>query len=349
MKINLSKINLGPDAGSSAKIQELVEKTFTKNGSYTISPDEGYDAIADAKVNVNVTTPLEVWTDIAEMKYAYSEVSSFPSSLSFAPRTGDQAYHMFSYSVINTAPDIDFSGATSLKEMFYYCSSLITVPNYDTSSVTNFNAVFYKCSKLKNAPSFDVSKGVNFDSMYNSCSKLANIQNAFINIPENPCTTYRMFYQCTSLKYGSDMLGGIIGQSSDVRELFRNCTALISATAATIGEWTLSESVNSTACMFDNCVSLVQLPCIDMTYVTNTSQMLFYCTSLQLLYKGGLKNLKCDCDLSTCTALTHDSLVDLFNVIATVSGKTLTLGSTNLAKLTDEEKAIATGKGWTLA
>ena len=29
--------------------------------------------------------------------------------------------------------------------------------------------------------------------------------------------------------------------------------------------------------------------------------------------------------------------------------QTLTLGSTNLDKLTEEEKQIATGKGWTLA
>lgn len=31
------------------------------------------------------------------------------------------------------------------------------------------------------------------------------------------------------------------------------------------------------------------------------------------------------------------------------AGKTLTLGATNLAKLTDEQKAVATNKGWTLA
>jgi hypothetical protein len=33
----------------------------------------------------------------------------------------------------------------------------------------------------------------------------------------------------------------------------------------------------------------------------------------------------------------------------TTTTKTLTLGSTNLAKLTDTEKAIATQKGWTIA
>ena len=40
----------------------------------------------------------------------------------------------------------------------------------------------------------------------------------------------------------------------------------------------------------------------------------------------------------------------VINGLQTVtSTKTLTLGSTNLAKLTDEEKQIATNKGWTLA
>ncbi len=58
-------------------------------------------------------------------------------------------------------------------------------------------------------------------------------------------------------------------------------------------------------------------------------------------------------DVSTCTLLTHDSLMSIINCLKDVSSegttKTCTLGATNLAKLTDEEKAIATQKGWTLA
>ena len=65
---------------------------------------------------------------------------------------------------------------------------------------------------------------------------------------------------------------------------------------------------------------------------------------------GGLTNLKVDLDLSPCPNLTKESLLNVFNEAADVtsSPKTLTLGSTNLAKLTDEDKAIATNKGWTL-
>ena len=48
--------------------------------------------------------------------------------------------------------------------------------------------------------------------------------------------------------------------------------------------------------------------------------------------------------------LTHDSLMVVINGLQTVTSKqTLALGSTNLAKLTEADKKIATDKGWTLA
>ena len=55
--------------------------------------------------------------------------------------------------------------------------------------------------------------------------------------------------------------------------------------------------------------------------------------------------------LDTCTALTVDSLVSVINALPQLdsgTSYTCTIGSTNLAKLTDEQKAIATNKGWTL-
>ena len=54
-------------------------------------------------------------------------------------------------------------------------------------------------------------------------------------------------------------------------------------------------------------------------------------------------------NVSDCVLLSHDSLMSIINHLKSgVSGLTVTLGSTNLAKLTDAEKAIATQKGWTL-
>ena len=56
-----------------------------------------------------------------------------------------------------------------------------------------------------------------------------------------------------------------------------------------------------------------------------------------------------DIDFSESPLLSHDSIINIISVlINTTTTKTLSLGTTNLAKLTDEEKAVATEKGWTL-
>jgi hypothetical protein len=75
------------------------------------------------------------------------------------------------------------------------------------------------------------------------------------------------------------------------------------------------------------------------------------CTNLTNL--GGFKELRVDLDLYGCKKLTHDSLMNVINNLADVTelgtNPTLALGSVNLAKLTDDEKAIVINKGWTLA
>ena len=51
------------------------------------------------------------------------------------------------------------------------------------------------------------------------------------------------------------------------------------------------------------------------------------------------------------TAVKHDAILEVFNNLGSgvAEGTTLTLGSAKLALMSDEEKAIATAKGWTLA
>lgn len=93
----------------------------------------------------------------------------------------------------------------------------------------------------------------------------------------------------------------------------------------------------------------------------------FCVASSNLVNFGGIKNLGkaylttqnanyslYGLDLSTNTNLTHESLMNVINNLydiasAGVQTQKLTLGSTNLAKLTEEEIAIANNKGWTIA
>ena len=78
------------------------------------------------------------------------------------------------------------------------------------------------------------------------------------------------------------------------------------------------------------------------------------CTALKsVTFEGviGANNL----NVQKSTLLSHDSLMSIINCLADKSADTsgttwaVTLGTTNLAKLTDAEKAIATQRGWTLA
>ena len=75
------------------------------------------------------------------------------------------------------------------------------------------------------------------------------------------------------------------------------------------------------------------------------------CTALENVKVKGI--IAGNANFQWCTKLTHDSLMSIINALKDLSGssttKTLTLGTANLAKLTDAEKAIATEKGWTLA
>jgi hypothetical protein len=58
-------------------------------------------------------------------------------------------------------------------------------------------------------------------------------------------------------------------------------------------------------------------------------------------------------NVADCKTLTHASLMSIIIALKDYAESgttyTVTFGATNLAKLTDEEKAIATQKGWTLA
>ena len=79
-------------------------------------------------------------------------------------------------------------------------------------------------------------------------------------------------------------------------------------------------------------------------------------TSTQNIYAGGMYlikdyyppiNINKAFNISNAYFLSHDSLIRIFNNLSTVTGSPkITLGTSNLSKLTAEEIAIATNKGW---
>lgn len=109
----------------------------------------------------------------------------------------------------------------------------------------------------------------------------------------------------------------------------------------------------SFARMFYECTDFKTIPKLNASKLVSTFNMFYGCTSLTNV--GGFTGLKTDLSFTQGLIpprnLTKESLLNVINEAADVTAnpKTLTFGATNLAKLTDEEKAIATNKGWTLA
>ena len=101
--------------------------------------------------------------------------------------------------------------------------------------------------------------------------------------------------------------------------------------------------------MFSYCSSLTSIPELNTSNVTDMYNMFSYCSNLETIH---MINMKVSFDISSSTKFTREALVEIINNCydVTTLNKTakLTMGSTNLAKLTEEDKAIATAKGWTL-
>ena len=107
-------------------------------------------------------------------------------------------------------------------------------------------------------------------------------------------------------------------------------------------------SISSTA--FYSCSSLTTINLPDsLTSISSTAFR--YCSSLEhVTIENGFNcgNL----NLSASTRYSVETMVSWFNALADRTGQTsftLTIGAANLNKLTDEQKAIATNKNWTLA
>ena len=158
------------------------------------------------------------------------------------------------------------------------------------------------------------------------------------NDTANITAARQMFYNCINLK--TIPLLNTSGVK-DMYAMFNNCKSLTSIPLLD------TSNVSSMYDAFSLCKSLTVIPAIDVSKVNNTYGMFSYCSAIEEIHMTGMK---VSFNISASTKFTEAALVEILNNLATVTEtNTLTMGATNLAKLTDEDKAIATNKGWTLA
>lgn len=329
-------------------VQNLGTKKITENGIYNASDDDlnGYSSVEVETSGVDIND-YYIMNSINGIKLLIfiKTIPKIDTSL-----VTNMNNFFSDCTNMTSIPLIDTSKVTNMKNMFYNCNNLVSVPLLDTSLVTNMQSMFTYCRNLQSVPQFNTSKVTDMSYMFSTCSKITGIP----------------LFDTTKV--------------TNMQGIFNSCSSLINVPLLDTSKVTLMSS------MFDSCTSLTNIPALDTSNVIQASRMFANDTKIETIPKlnankisdimsilsycrglknfGGLENLgmaysttvgqnssSYSLFLDSCENLTHDSLMNVINNLYDIATKgckaqKLILGTTNLAKLTEEEIAIATNKGW---
>ena len=255
---------------------------------------------------------------------------------------------------LTTISSSAFSGCTKLTSInipdkvttigenaFYNCTNLTSVIVSENANYTLGQYAFQSSGVTDTCVTDIISHASSVSTyIFDKCNSLENVEVKYF--------WTNMFSNCSNLKTAKST--GTASSTGD--SVFQNDTSLETVILFN-GTTTIGTKV------FYGCTSLktVYLPSSITTATsssltsTSSSYYVFYnCTALEDVQLGQDWNMSLRLNVSN--NLTVDSMVAMFNSLKDLTGntaKTLTLGSKNLAKLTDEQKLIATNKNWTLA
>lgn len=369
-KLNNAKEKVYPSLINLEVTPSNERQVFNHDGEY------GYDEVVVNKIEDDnlIDENIKDGTEILGVTGNYIGKKYAPRFISFYYYTGTE--------LDEELANLDTSNVTNMSQMFANCKSVLELDlsSFDTSNVTNMSRMFASCNVITNIHGLencDTSKVTDMTAMFISCFELEEIPD--LDTSANT-TMEQMFYQC-----GTITTIPLLNTSNvtSMRSCFIYCWELETIplldtsnvtnfyrTFAQTGIKTIPEIDTSNATTlsgtFDITSNLESLPLLDCSKVVNIYNVLGS-SHLVLTTLGGFKNLgqaylttssanyqNYTLNLSTCTALTHDSLMNVINNLYDIktrgcNAQKLVLGTTNLSKLTEEEIAIATAKGWNVS
>ena len=263
---------------------------------------------------------------------------------------------------VKELPLLDFSSVTSINRIFRKCTSIKEIPAYDFSSVRTMKEAFSHCTGIESLPNFDMgttSKTMEYAFEY--CSALKDVS---LLDTSHATNLEGVFQYCTSLTAVP-----VLDYSSakTMRSAFQGCKSIVSvpeincpnvtnwmqtfASCSSLTDITPFDTSNATNFegMFRNCSSLKSLPWFDLSKSQTCFYMLY---NTPLVTSEGFGALAVDLDL-TYTYIDRESMIKIFEQAGTVTDKKFTFKSQYIdhqlyEKLTEEDIAIATDKGWTM-
>jgi surface protein len=322
---------------------KLKKLAATKSAIKTAIEGKGIEVADDATfaeyattLADNVVTPLGQLGYSAEDEAVYADLqfdnSTLRSDLEYSKSLMGkydnqvQLNSTFANSSIKFAPMIDMRGTKQLLNLFYNCQELVAIPKWDTSTVTNPNVSFRSCFALAAIPLLNLS---------------------------NCTTTSQLFRDCRSLKTIPQL---DLSNTTTCFYLFCNCLKL-----ETLPRLDTSKS-ESFAYAFYSCTILTTLD-IDGTSCTNWANTFWGCNALTnaTIRNIGTPETLTTMPLSAITAWgsgsdeARQTLVDSLltysfdRAAAGYDTMTIQLASAVKARLTTDEIAAITAKGYTIS
>ena len=265
-----------------------------------------------------------------------------------------------------TIPELNTTNGTGFFNMFYDCHSLTSIPLIDTTNGTSFSAMFQNCYSLTSIPELNTTNGTNFSYMFQNCYLLTSIPNLNFEKATNIsylCSNSRslssvplIYAPSLTSGYGSSTycfegcgsikkFGGFkLPNTTGVRTLFSSNAPLI----RDLGAWDLSNITGSCEFPITNITDSLKIEG-RVNYTISKSYYITYVNIRNL----EIESIEKDQNFSYWKCLTKQSLLNILNALVQLEEgvtKTLTLHTTyHMGILSDEEKAIATNKGWTLS
>ena len=188
------------------------------------------------------------------------------------------------------------------------------------------------------------------------------------NINTNVITSYRYaFNNCIKLEFDENAFKNLVTSNCvSIIYIFYNCSSFNNAETIKFPNWDTSNVTNFESCLSDINRGENTAPSYDLSnwdmgkgeYIDN----LFsngYGTNIKNVIWGynigkGFKSSSRRFSLRYMDELTRESILDAINKLYDFtsnggSGGQLQISTTQLSKLTDEEKSIITNKGWTIS
>lgn len=246
------------------------------------------------------------------------------------------------------ATNLITSTTKKVVNMFKNCQKLVTIDGmntWDCSNIVNVSGMFYLCKSLTQLDlnMFNYSIIDDFINFLNACSSLTNLD--FSNFKINTIRS------CDGIFYGLGMSELTLDNSGVDKyvNLYRSMNFLPNATSVTLKNFKLSSLKQQ---FYAGCTKLTSVSYINCTMSDTCDVNEYTFNNLPIVnfdFTG--TEITVDLLLNRNSAISHESLVNIITNLKDYSSgdtHTLTIGSTNLAKLTTDEITIATNKNWTV-